>query len=110
MNKDTALQQAPADNKAVNGAVTAMKSDKPASELLAQAKSNLANSVVKNPSELVTHTKQATLNTAPNSTAQNVKPDLKGATAPLQQQAEQAVKTVAKKLLAAPNEQVKQIT
>ncbi|MDK9684277.1 flagellar hook-length control protein FliK [Pseudoalteromonas shioyasakiensis] len=106
LNKDTALQQAPVDNKAVSGAVTAMKSDKPASEQLAQAKSNLANSVVKNPSEQVTQTKQATLSTDPNSSALNVKPDLKGAPAPLQQQ---AVKTVVKNLVAAePNEQVKQ--
>jgi len=106
LNKDTALQQAPVDNKAVSGAVTAMKSDKPASEQLAQAKSNLANSVVKNPSEQVTQTKQATLSTDQNSTALNVKPDLKGAPAPLQQQ---AVKTVVKNLVAAePNEQVKQ--
>ncbi|MCG9733348.1 flagellar hook-length control protein FliK [Pseudoalteromonas shioyasakiensis] len=106
LNKDTALQQAPVDNKAVSGAVTAMKSDKPASEQLAQAKSNLANSVVKNPSEQVTKTKQATLSTDPNSSALNVKPDLKGAPAPLQQQ---AVKTVVKNLVAAePNEQVKQ--
>ncbi|KPZ74766.1 Flagellar hook-length control protein FliK [Pseudoalteromonas sp. P1-26] len=105
LNKDTALQQAPVDNKAVSGAVTAMKSDKPASEQLAQAKSNLANSVVKNPSEQVTQTKQATLSTDPNSSALNVKPDLKGAPAPSQQQ---AVKTVAKSLLAEPNKQVKQ--
>ncbi|KTG18286.1 hypothetical protein AUR67_19615 [Pseudoalteromonas sp. XI10] len=106
LNKDTALQQAPVDNKAVSGAVTAMKSDKPATEQLAQAKSNLANSVVKNPSEQVTQTKQATLSTDPNSTAQNVKPDLKGAPAPSQQQ---AVKTVVKNLVAAaPNEQLKQ--
>lgn len=106
LNKDTALQQAPVDNKAVSGAVTAMKSDKPASEQLAQAKSNLANSVVKNPSEQVTQTKQATLSTDPNQTAQNLKPDLKGAPAPLQQQ---AVKTVVKNLVAVePNEQVKQ--
>jgi len=106
LNKDTALQQAPVDNKAVSGAVTAMKSDKPASEQLAQAKSNLANSVVKNPSEQVTQTKQATLSTDQNSTALNVKPDLKVAPAPLQQQ---AVKTVVKNLVAAePNEQVKQ--
>lgn len=106
LNKDTALQQAPVDNKAVSGAVTAMKSDKPASEQLAQAKSNLANTVVKNPSEQVTQTKQATLSTDPNHTAQNLKPDLKGAPAPLQQQ---AVKTVVKNLVAAaPNEQVKQ--
>ncbi|URQ88007.1 flagellar hook-length control protein FliK [Pseudoalteromonas sp. SCSIO 43088] len=106
LNKDTALQQTPVDNKAVSGAVTTMKSDKPASEQLAQAKSNLANSVVKNPSEQVTQTKQATLSTDPNSSALNVKPDLKGAPAPLQQQ---AVKTVVKNLVAAePNEQVKQ--
>ncbi|MCK8127022.1 flagellar hook-length control protein FliK [Pseudoalteromonas sp. 2CM39R] len=108
LSTDNTLQQAPADNKAVSGAVPAMKSDKPATEQLAQAKSNLANSIVKNPSEQVTQTKQATLNSAQNSTAQNVKPDLKGAPAPLQQQAEQAVKTVAKNLLAAPNEQIKQ--
>lgn len=106
LNKDTALQQTPVDNKAVSGAVTAMKSDKPATEQLAQAKSNLANSVVKNPSEQITQTKQATLSTDPNPTAQNVKPDLKGAPTPLQQQ---AVKTVVKNLVAAaPNEQVKQ--
>ena len=106
LSTDNNLQKAPADNKAVSGAVTAMKSDKPATEQLAQAKSNLANSVVKNPNEQVTQTKQATLSTDPNPTAQNVKPDLKGAPAPSQQQ---AVKTVVKNLLAAaPNEQVKQ--
>ncbi|GKW51932.1 hypothetical protein NCCP2140_09850 [Pseudoalteromonas sp. NCCP-2140] len=106
LSTDNNLQKAPVDNKAVSGAVTAMKSDKPATEQLAQAKSNLANSVVKNPNEQVTQTKQATSSTDPNPTAQNVKPDLKGAPAPSQQQ---AVKTVVKNLLAAaPNEQVKQ--
>lgn len=106
LSTDNNLQKAPVDNKAVSGAVTAMKSDKPATEQLAQAKSNLANSVVKNPNEQVTQTKQATLSTDPNPTAQNVKPDLKGAPAPSQQQ---AVKTVVKNLVAAaPNEQVKQ--
>lgn len=106
LSTDNNLQKAPVDNKAVSGAVTAMKSDKPAAEQLAQAKSNLANSVVKNPNEQVTQTKQATSSTDPNPTAQNVKPDLKGAPAPSQQQ---AVKTVVKNLLAAaPNEQVKQ--
>ncbi|WP_370317090.1 flagellar hook-length control protein FliK [Pseudoalteromonas sp.] len=109
LNKDTALQKAPVDNKAVSGAVTAMKSDKPASEQLAQAKNNLANSVVKNLSEQITQTKQATLNSAPNPTAQNAKPDLKGAPAPSEQQADRAIKTVAKNLVAAtPNEQIKQ--
>jgi len=109
LSTDNNLQKAPVDNKAVSGAVTAMKSDKPAKEQLAQAKNNLANSVVKNLSEQVTQTKQATLNSAPNPTAQNAKPDLKGAPAPSQQQAERAVKTVAKNLVAAtPNEQIKQ--
>ena len=109
LSTDNNLQKTPVDNKAVSGAVTAMKSDKPASEQLAQAKNNLANSVVKNLSEQVTQTKHATLNSAPNPTAQNAKPDLKGAPAPSQQQAGRAIKTVAKNLVAAtPNEQIKQ--
>ena len=106
LSTDNTTQKAPVGNKAVSSAFTAMKPDKPATEQLAQVKSNLANSVVKNPSEQVTQTKQATLSTDPNSTALNVKPDLKAAPAPSQQQ---AVKTVVKNLVAAePNEQVKQ--
>lgn len=105
LSTDNTLQTAPTDNKAVN----TLSSGKPVPEQLAQVKSNLANSVVKNSSEQVIQTKQATLNSEHNPTAQNIKPDLKGAPDPSRQQAEQAVKTVAKNLVAAaPNEQVKQ--
>ncbi|WP_063706631.1 flagellar hook-length control protein FliK [Pseudoalteromonas gelatinilytica] len=104
----TALQQTPADNKAVNSAVTAIKPDKPASEQLAQVKSNFANSVLNNASEPASQTKQTPLSTAPNSLTQNVKPEIKGSSAPLQQHAEQVIKTVAKNLVAGPNEPIKQ--
>ncbi|MEL7386576.1 MAG: flagellar hook-length control protein FliK, partial [Pseudomonadota bacterium] len=104
----TALQQTPADNKAVNSAVTAIKPDKPASEQLAQVKSNFANSVLNNASEPASQTKQTPLSTAPNSLTQNVKPEIKGSSSPLQQHAEQVIKTVAKNLVAGPNEPIKQ--
>ncbi|WP_249324933.1 flagellar hook-length control protein FliK [Pseudoalteromonas sp. S4492] len=104
----TALQQTPADNKAVNSAVTAIKPDKPASEQLAQVKSNFANSVLNNASEPASQTKQTPLSTAPNSLTLNVKPEIKGSSSPLQQHAEQVIKTVAKNLVAGPNEPIKQ--
>ncbi|WP_462176655.1 flagellar hook-length control protein FliK [Pseudoalteromonas gelatinilytica] len=108
LKTDTALQQIPADNKAVNGAVTAIKPDKPVSEQLAQVKSNFANSVLNNASEPATQTKQAPLSPAPNSLTQNVKPEIKGSSAPVQQHAEQVIKTAAKNLVAGPNEPIKQ--
>ena len=60
LSTDNTLQTAPTDNKAVN----TLSSGKPVPEQLAQVKSNLANSVVKNSSEQVIQTKQATLNSA----------------------------------------------
>ena len=108
LKTDTAFQQTPADNKAVNGAVTAIKPDKPVSEQLAQVKSNFANSVLNNASEPASQTKQAPLSPAPNSLTQNVKPEIKGSSAPVQQHAEQVIKTVAKNLVAGPNEPIKQ--
>ena len=108
LKTDTALQQTPAENKAVNGAVTAIKPDKPLSEQLAQVKSNFANSVLNNASEPATQTKQVPLSAAPNSLTQNVKPEIKGSSAPVQQHAEQVIKTAAKNLVAGPNEPIKQ--
>lgn len=108
LSTDNNLQKAPVDNKAVNSAVTAIKPDKPASEQLAQVKSNFANSVLNNASEPASQTKQTPLSTAPNSLTQNVKPEIKGSSSPLQQHAEQVIKTVAKNLVAGPNEPIKQ--